>query len=365
MERRPEIDRRMFVQWSLILAGKLLLENSTGSNSRIISHRAFLPVIDENGNSAQLGHPPQKPERSIANVRGLHDTPNIGGSMDVSLALDDFRRLKATGLTLLNPSPFLLAGSEAMGLEVAVRIYKENNVFDSQCVGAEVGKAFAYLTNPVFQLNNEVNLSEETDGEQVSPREHLEKQFLPAAELVCQIAGSYRSRPRILTTPLAQKAPDVNGLNEEAYFKEFLELLSPHISRLNCDLLLGLHAYIFEEGEDPLEYIKERYLQAREILDRDLPIYVTEGGLHHGERTSYSDEVIAWELERILQTPIPSDLPLRRYNLWVASNYAQRPLEHRLSKNEVLDLYEKATLRRLEGEVSVETPAFRVIENLN
>lgn len=348
MERQRGIDRRTFLRASLLSAGELLVNPSLGE---ILKY--------------SIWQPPQKPKRRILDVYGLHDTPNIGGSMDVPLALDDFRRLRATGLTLLNPAPSLLAGSVVMGLSVAVRIYQENNIFNSRCVEAEVGKAFSYVDSPVFQLNNEVNLTRETNGESVSPREHLEKQFLPAAELVCQVAGSYRRRPRILITPLAQKAPDVNGLDEEAYFKEFLGCLRPHISRLNCDLLLGLHAYIFEPGEDPLVYIKERYLQAREIMERDLPIYVTEGGLHQSAERSFSDEVIAWEIKRILQTPIPNGLPLSEYDLWIASNYAQRPKEHRLSKNKVLDLFEKATLRRLEGEVSVETLAYRTIENLN
>lgn len=301
-----------------------------------------------------------KPEKKIRKILGFHDTPNTGGSIDIPLAISDVLRLGGRGLTVINPSEHLLVATQAVGLTIVDRIYHPDNFFDGQLIEAEVTKLFRYVKEPIFQLYNEVNLRRENNGAFVSPEEHIETRFVPAAKLVSKVAHLFGRRARLLTTPLAQKAPEVNGLNEEAYFKEMLDYLSLHARELDGDLLLGLHAYIFDpEDKDPLKHVRERYKEAKKRLG-DIPIYVTEAGLHHNEDTDYSQDVIAAATVNILNTSIPDDLPIEGYDIWVLSNYHQRPPSHWERRNKMLDNFEKAAFRQLDGV----TPAYKLLAAL-
>lgn len=342
MERSP----RRFSRWDFIKLG-------TAAAAGVLLYPATVSVATAPSESTHaLEYPntqPIEPERTIFSIFGLHTTPDLGGGNNVSLTLSDAGRLKAHGLTVLNPWPFLLERAGNVGFEVVVRIHQPGNVFVSRSIEEEVEKAFKQGRDAIFQTNNEVNLLRETGGVFVSPKEHLENQFLPAVRKIIEVAQKRQRRAKILITPFAQNAPAINGIDERAYSEEFYDRLAPYMEKLACDFYLGLHAYIFQPGEDPLEYAEERYAEFRRRTGRDLLTYITEGGLHHNEQSNFSQKDTAEATIRILQTPIPDNFPVQAYNLWVAANYVQRPWQHRLSRNPDLDVFEKAALRGIDG----------------
>lgn len=296
-------------------------------------------------------------EKKIRNILGFHDTPNTGGSMNVKLALSDILYLGGGRITGINLSESLLSHSQSLGLTVTDRIDLPRNHFKADIITSEAEKVYGYVENPFFVPFNEVNLLQETGGEEVSPSEHIEAHFVPAVELISQIAKRHNKRARVLITPLAQDAPKVCGLSEEAYFEEMLKCLRPYMTKLDCDLQLGLHPYILNPGDNPIDYIQKRYNKAREILGVELPIQATEAGLQHTRDSDYSQELIAAETVRILNIPIPARLPLKGFDLWILSNYAQRPA---VPRNEELDIFEKAALRAWWGV----TLAYRALADL-
>lgn len=299
-------------------------------------------ILDVGCSNLQFPQPKEqillKSLQSLYDIYGIHDTPNVGGSFDLTLFEQDIWRLKPRWVTFTSPSSRLLRFSQAANLSVISRIYQKDNYFNAQLIKNEASKAFEFIKDPFLVPFNEVNLLEETGGISLSPEEHILKHFLPSVDLISKIAENYQKRAQILITPLAQRAP-----NEEAYFAKMLQSLKPYLNRFNCDFALGLHAYIFEEDEDPLQYIKDRYSMSQSILGVDLPIFVTEGGLYQTVEKGFSDEIVAKQTCKILKTSILTDLPIKAYILWLLSNYAQRPMEHR---NKILDDYEQAALRK-------------------
>lgn len=285
---------------------------------------------------------PFKPEKKIRDILGFHDTPNSGGSINVELALSDILYLGGGRITGINLSEYLLRHSQSLGLTVTNRIDLPANHFMASTIGAEAEKVCRYVENPFFVPFNEVNLLQETGGEEVSPSEHIEAHFVPAVELISRVAKKHNKRARVLITPLAQDAPKICGFDEEAYFEEMLKCLGPYMAKLDCDLQLGLHPYILHPGDNPIDYIQRRHNKAREILGVELPIQATEAGLQHTKDSDYSQELIAAETVRILNIPIPAGLPLEGFDLWILANYAQRPA---VPRNEELDIFEKAAFR--------------------
>lgn len=298
-----------------------------------------------------------KPVKRLYEVYGIHDTPNGGGSIKKDLFRTDLQVLRPKGVTFINGSEDLLRIVRTANLSVVMRtVAPKKNRFDAEFVEKEVSKTFSCIEggDPIFQVTgNEPNLLHETGGVPVSPKEHIEKFFLPAAEIVSRIAKRYGKRARILTTPLARNAPEINGLNEEAYFSEMLNCLRPYVNKLDCELVLGLHPYNLELNENPLDYIEKRYFKALSLLNIELPIYATEAGIYQTTETGFDDDVVAAETSRILKMEIPSHLPIIGFDLWVLANDVQRPKEdHGKFKD-----YEKAALRRLTGV----TPTYRAI----
>lgn len=350
---KQEFDgRRAFLRDGLIIAGGLAVGLPLISSCTSVSVPAT-PKIE-----AKAGVPLYK-------IYGLHDTPNGGGSTHLDIIAYDINILRPRSLTLLDPSQALLEFAKEAGLSVAFRISQNNNHFDAKKVATESDKAFTHTENLVLQPYNEINLLDETGGRPMSPKEHIEQHFLPAAKLIAQVAKRHQRRARVLITPLAQRAPKVEGLDEKEYFKKMLNYLGPHLETLDVDLALGLHAYEFIKGQDTerskdfedykdaLEYVQKRYRDAQEILGLNLPIYVTEAGIHQTIDNPFSDKVVAKETRRILETAIPNGLLLEQFNLWVFYNYFQRPKGHQYPEDpalkKMLDGFELSALRRSTG----------------
>lgn len=336
------ISRGEFIRLGLAALGWVALSPTLSlvATAPAESAQDFVPTVD----FTEQTKPPQK---TLFSIFGLHAVPDHGGGLYPDLALSDAIRLRGHGVTVINPGlPFLELFSKH---PLVVRIYHPQNHYDAKLVEEEGERIFKQGIDAIFQTNNEVNLLRETGGVFISPKEHLERQFLPAANMIIEVARRYKRRAQILITPFAQNAPAINGIDEKSYSEEFYDRLAPYMEKLACDLYLGLHAYIFQPDEDPLRYVEDRYALFRQRTGMKLPIKVTEGGLHHNEYSNFSPAVIAKATIKLLETVIPSALPLETFNLWVAANYAQRPLRHRQLGNPDLDVFEKAALRGISG----------------
>ncbi len=294
--------------------------------------------------------PPEIPKTFT--IFGLHGTPNPGGSDNLELTITDARRLRAKWWVALDPTEEELAAFGNAGINVITRLLLPDNNFNARLIESAIKKP--NISNLLIQPFNEPNRDVENGGKVVSPEEHMRQAFIPAARAII-------SRGAIpLLTPLAQRAQD-GGIDEGSYFARMLDVLkreAPDI--LSGNLAIALHNYIFEPGED----FWQRPRQLAEIVRTSLgfipPIYITEAGLHQSLEKQFSEELLASETIRLLDSSIPNDLPVKAFCIWVYANFAQRPANHRsIIENEEVRAFELAAWRKGDGE----TPIFLAVEN--
>ncbi len=134
----------------------------------------------------------------------------------------------------------------------------------------------------------------------------------------------------VLSDPVAQRAvilrEDQNPpIGTYDYFAEQLEEIRLNFSgeELRKGFGLGVHAYIFEPGEDPREHIAETERIAYQVLGFYPDIYVTEAGIHQDKNTRFSEKVVADEVLRLRKLRILSFSRIRSFCFWIAHTLAQ------------------------------------------
>lgn len=325
MSKKLEMDRRTFNRLTTI-----------GIAKGIVGFPSDSPYFDQ----PEKTTPPEKEPKTF-DMFGLHDTPNVGGSRDIKVAISDLQTLGAKFLVTLDPSLQLLKDTTAADIAVISRAYLPNNTFDDDYLIRLMRKLKHVTDIPLVQPFNEVNLLQETGGVVKLPEQHIRSDFLQAADLISLLGG------RTLLTPLAQEAP----VDEYDYLDRMLITLLQNktpqwIARY---IALGVHSYIFTPGENPWQRIQRLDSLVVKNVGTHLPIYVTEAGIHQTQTRQQNDETIGRETVRLLDTPIPLNLPIQSFCFWVLANFAQRPREHQTEASSVLHDFEVATWRGLHG----------------
>ncbi len=275
---------------------------------------------------------------------GLHGVPNAGGETDADLLVADLAALSARWFVSIWPREHVIRKLSEAGVRPIIRLAEEGNAFTPAHHSAALGTITRYFERPVIQPFNEVNLLRETVGKPLSAREHVREGFLPAAELIAARGGL------ALLTPLAQDAGAPNW-SEEPYFVEMLDELSSatSIDWLREHVAIAVHSYTLGTGEDLWSRIAQVHDMTVGILGEGLPLYVTEAGLHRTESDGLDEAAVAAETVRLLDQPVPVDLPVQAVCFWLLANFAQRPEQQRRSQNRDLQHFERAAWRGVDG----------------
>lgn len=276
----------------------------------------------------------------LFSVFGLHDTPNIGGSLIPDMTITDVKSVGGKSLVVLDPSEQTLKAAAAGHTPVLSRAYLPDNRFHGDELETMLLRLKRFNPHPVVQPYNEVNLLAETGNIPVSPEEHM-RDFLSAAEIITSRDGM------VLLTPLAQKAE----VDEIAYLQEMLMGLNDMPSWLTDRLGIGIHNYIFGVDEDQWPRVMKIHQIVQGALGRSLPIYITEMGLYQNRHKYFDQLAVAEETVRLIDERIPAGLRIESANFWVLANFAQRPKEHQ--KREELHDYELSAWRGLDGQNQV------------
>jgi hypothetical protein len=304
------------------------------------------------------GEPPGRVrERRSVDILGGHDTPNPGGSRDIRQFVSDLQTLGMKTTVSIDPSPQLIEALKRAGIRLIVRLVQEDNVFQEQNVMWTLNKLQG-VPDLRIQPFNEPNL----EGIAVSPEDHIRHQFLPAARMI--LPAIVPKGGKLLLTPLATHAP-FQGVPELEGYKRMLQALVDEV-QFEDDwmwnhLVIGAHAYSYHLGDDRIwTRLEEMAAITEQTIGAALPIEVTEAGLNIDYQGQYDDEQILSETIRIVKSAVPSSLCgyIQSFCLWLTANYAQRDPRHQQlgeshkARQEELDRFENAALRRLDGVTS-------------
>lgn len=263
-------------------------------------------------------------EVAIADIAGIHDSPLVGGAFFPDILMDDLLRLGVSSVISLQPRVSVLELTESLGVSVVNRVCQDKNIYDPNLMRNELTRAFSKVKKPRFQLYNETNLKSETGNTTRRPRQHVIDNFIVPAKEIIRHGGI------VLSDPVAQRAV---VLREEKsppittydYLGGQLEEVRLHFSpeELREGFALGVHAYIFEPGEDPREHIFETERIAYQILGFYPDIYVTEAGLYQDKHRRFSERVTADEVLRLRKMKIYSFSRICSFDFWIAHTLAQ------------------------------------------
>jgi hypothetical protein len=265
----------------------------------------------------------------------------------------------------IDPSSQLVGALARGRVRLIVRLVQEDNLFHERHILWTLNKLRA-VQNLSIQPFNEPNL----EGADLSPEDHVRYHFLPAARVILPIIAP--NGGRLLLTPLATHAP-FQGAPELQGYRRMLQTLAseigPEDSWMWTYLAVGAHAYSYHPGDDRIwSRIEEMAILTEHTIGSVLPIEITEAGLNIDYQGQYDDEQILVETLRIVKSALPPSLDglVQSFCLWLTANYAQRDPqhqqlgEHEKQRQQELDRFENAALRRLDGV----TPVFQALASL-
>jgi hypothetical protein len=304
-------------------------------------------------------------ERLAMDLLGGHDTPNPGGSRDIRQFVSDLHDLGMTTAVCIDPSSQMVRALQRARVRLIVRLVQEDNLFDERNVLWTMNKLKG-VQDLSIQPFNEPNI----EGADLSPEEHIRSHFLPAARIILPMIAP--NRGRLLLTPLATHAP-FQGVSELEGYRRMLQALMTEIqsedSWMWSHLAIGAHVYSYYPGDDRIwPRIEEMVTITEQTIGSVLPIEITEAGLNLDYVGQYDDEQLLAETIRIVKSIVPASLSvqIQSFCLWLTANYAQRDPQHQhlgeehKARQEELDRFEGAALRRLDGV----TPLFQALAAL-
>jgi hypothetical protein len=285
--------------------------------------------------SALDAHPslPSRHRKTIWDVLGIHDTPNVGGSDN----LEEFHRhlsdLGAKWVIGIVPRPEWYYWVEQMGAVPITRLLLPGNRFDEAVLVRQLAGVPPHSLVIPF---NEPNLVDETPYP-VLPELHAQDLLL-AAELIAQAGCT------TLITPLAQEGaliPEPGVLiHEVEYFERLLRELAnlQSLEWIRTHMALAFHNYHLKynihQGSDPFYRLGAFYTHLVVPLIGTLDIYITEGGYFLADVPTIDYQAVADDTAALLARELPPALSdhLKMWSLWVYANLFQRPLEHHLDR---------------------------------
>jgi hypothetical protein len=276
---------------------------------------------------------PSKP--TVFSIFGMHDTPNIGGSLNPQLAISDIQALGANFILTLEPNNDQLALAYKYQVPVLTRLFLPDNRTNIDHIDQVLEGVSKYIPDPVIIPFNEVNLVSETGGEKISPGGHIKEDFIPSAEQII----SWGAIPAI--TPAAQRADSLS------FTGEMLDELKRQKKGtwIKENLVFSLHNYTFYPQQSPILRIQSYDQLVKDRLGFSLPIYITEGGLYQTAENYFSEEEVAYSTLNLLNLTLPTGPKIETYCLWVLANMAQRPAIEDHENQSELDDFEVAAWR--------------------
>jgi len=248
-------------------------------------------------------------------IFGLHDTPILGGSLDVPTAIEHWQALGVGSVTVLDPRPELLAAAREAGIMVIARVYSGSIYETGDLAGVTrrmVQNGFRYVV-PF----NEPNMRLECASGQPDPVSFA-RRWVAAAEVI-EREGGYP-----VLTPLAP----VGDYADDRYFAAMLAAI---VNLRGAQWLVDIHAVVgvhaYEVPGQDYRSILQRYAQAtRDRLGTTLPLLATEAGTPPSDQYSPAAAEASWERSlaihwELVKRPLPEYV--LAVNIWVYSNRAQ------------------------------------------
>ncbi len=294
---------------------------------------------------------PSKPltKPNLHQVLGLHWNPT--GHYDISSEATISAAIKARSYTLINPSDRLLRfiSNKKEILPVIRLVYDRTPGLQFlDFVDLETSRVVGILgEGTILQAANEADLEGDIDEDgkgrkQITARDHAMNRLIPAIEIITHHQG----RPVI--TPLADKLEK----DKTAYLAEMSETIKDNLPSETIDqLIYGSHPYYSAPGDNPItRALNERRL-VQSLLHSQVPIAMTEFGVHPFYHINWPDEYTTKITLRLLDTPIDPQDQILCANLWISSVLAYiDPLQ--FSQESLADWkkYDLAALKRRAGQ---------------
>ena len=365
---RRQFGQRVGVVGLGLLAGCGIRDPQAKPLPAELSHASVRPPDDSvsvlNPESGEA--PLSTRDRLAVDILGGHDTPNPGGSRDIRQFVADLQVLGMKTAVCIDPSSQLVGELQRAGVRLIVRLVQEDNLFEERNILWTLNKLRGVQGLSV-QPFNEPNL----EGVAISPEDHIRCHFMPAARLILPAIAP--NDGTLLLTPLATHAP-FQGVPELEGYRRMLQTLVNEIKSEDAwmwnHLTVGAHAYSYHPGDNRIwTRIEQLAAITEQTIGSVLPIEITEAGLNIDYQGQYNEELILMETVRIVKSPVPSLLVdhIRSFCLWLTANYAQRDPqhqrlgEHHKVRQEELNRFEVAALRRLDGV----TPTFQAIASIS
>lgn len=330
---------------------------------RLTRRREFIGSMIAFGLFRKFYFPDQ--EKTVFDVSG-YMMPEVDPNKE-NLVVGDLETLGAKSAVIINPSLNLVERLKQRKITVILRPYLRHNQFRIDILDKFMNYPWGLIWLPFVEPNLPERIGEKdvgTDECQVQavevvhdPEEFIVKHFIPAARRVLTREGD-----RILIPHTAPWTPN----NEYDFAEVMYKTIKNYIPQIPLKSLgISINSYIREPGQNPWSRNMAMYELASSIFEEDLPLYISEAGLHQDAKSNFSETVVADETERLLRQPIPKPLinSLKNFNVWNLGYLAYTPLgyhnPHLCNRDQILG-FDKAALRKVEGK----TEAFRRIEKL-
>lgn len=320
------------------------------------THRACIRALPNLSLNYAANSPPAKisNESYVMEKMGICDTPNVGGSINPELALEDTRNLGAKSALALNPTESYIAAMRKLNPKYPLifRFYDQFNALNKEGLSQLLATRGFITPNFPLQFLNEPNIEPNKEGIITHPR-LIAQRFIEGTIMIAEKGGIG------LLPPTAQDTK--NPQAETRYFDTMVKEL-PNLADKNWleeYVALSIHAYHMNPGdisEDIWDRIKRLAYNYTQVTGINPKIYITECGprrnIRDGRNTGFieqEDKQAVDALKRLAKARIPDGLNIVAFNYWIYANLAQRPPVKDGTISDELASFELAALRRKTG----------------
>lgn len=306
-----------------------------------LTRREFLQI---SGGVTLVTLTPSKPkEVRTIDILGVHLTPYPGGGVELESQFRYANRLRAKGVTIINPDQKTMEEAAKYTGQVTARFDHRplDGRFKPKPLRDMVKIVANYTSTPLILSDNEPNNKAETGGVFIPPEKYTLTNVIPAAEVILS-SGGMPALPALDQTQ-----------NDLAYLTTVLRIVKQQYSSsyIRNNFFLPVHSYSFSSLDNPWFRIALMDETVAREINGHLPIVITEGGIHPELATTLTKDGLANETLRLLNLPVPN-IKVWSFNWWVLMNLKGRPEKDRFPKGatakEVAD-FESVALIRLSG----------------
>lgn len=315
--------------------------------------------------------------RIIFDVTG-YMVPEVASDKE-GLVVSHLGALGAKSAVIINPSLSLVTTLQQRNIDVIVRPYLKHNQFDPAILRRFMHYPGKLIWLPFVEPNLPEVIGEvdETNGECKDlavlkrvfhdPEEFAVNNFAPSVRTI--LSHNERKKDTILIPHTApwrvENEYDFAEIMYRAVKREITQGRLP-VENLGVSINCYFKKELSEpEKADPWPRNISMHAMSAFVFEKELPLYISEAGLHQDAKSSYTPGQVAYETERLLVTHIPSQLErsLQRFNVWVLGYLSYVPHYYHQDKcnGDKIRGFEKAAIVGVNGP----TETFNRIKDLS